>query len=152
MSDYSKMKKDELIAELEMRDKIQVNLESVKHEKNAEINELQSQLDTFKKQTNTDGVKDMKNLNITNSAELTEKVNDVEIFGNPDTWELICKASSKSQGWMKSCKVMTIKGVGLIVQVSTQQGDNVAEAIELVPNAKVKVGKDGNKEIVRGIN
>jgi hypothetical protein len=46
---------------------------------------------------------------------------------------------------MKSTKAMEIKGVGCVVQVTTQQGDNVSEAITFVPLCKIKEtkGKDG---------
>jgi hypothetical protein len=60
--------------------------------------------------------------------ELKEKVSDVRVHGDPGAWVCIGKASSKEGGWMKSTKVMTIKGLGVLVQVSTQQGNQVAEA------------------------
>lgn len=74
-----------------------------------------------------------KTLNVTSSKDSPAKVSDVEVFGDPDRWRLICKASSNSQGWMKSTKVMELPSVGLVLQVSTQQGDHVAEALCFVP-------------------
>jgi hypothetical protein len=92
----------------------------------------------------------MKTVNVVNSDDLRKKVSDVEIFGNPDTFQLICKASSKSQGWMKSTKAMEIPGKGCLIQVSTQQGDNVAEAICFVPDVVILVDDEsGNKKIVK---
>ena len=82
-------------------------------------------------------LKEEKSLNVTGSEDLKAKVNDVEVFGNPDTWLLIAKASSKSQGWMKSTKAMEIVGCGVVIQVSTQQGDNVSEALTFVPGATI---------------
>lgn len=73
-----------------------------------------------------------KTLDVTSSADFPAKVADVEVFGNPDRWKLVCKASSKSQGWMKSTKAMGLPG-GVLVQVSTQQGDHVAEALCFIP-------------------
>jgi hypothetical protein len=73
----------------------------------------------------------------------TEKnVPDVVKFGNGDYWQLLCKASSKAQGWMKSCKAMEIPGVGCCVQVTTQQQNPdgsyaVAEAVTFVPGVKI---------------
>lgn len=59
---------------------------------------------------------------------------DVTVFGNPDVFQLVCKASSKKEGWMKSTKVLNIgQGIGCVIQVSTQQGENVAEALCYVP-------------------
>ena len=42
-------------------------------------------------------------------------------WGNGDTFKLISKASSKEEGWMKSTKAMEIEGVGVVIQVTTQQ-------------------------------
>lgn len=71
-------------------------------------------------------------------------VSDLNVFGNGDSFKLICKASSKSEGWMKSTKAMEIEGVGCVVQVTTQQGDNVAEALTFVPGVKIEL-IDGDK-------
>ena len=90
-----------------------------------------------------------KTVNVVNSDDLRKKVSDVEIFGNPDTFQLICKASSKNEGWMKSTKAMEVPGRGCIIQVSTQQGDNVAEAICFVPDVVILVDDGGNKKIVK---
>jgi len=79
-----------------------------------------------------------KTLDIKNTKELKEKVNDIKVFGDPDTWKLISKASSASQGWMKSTKGMEIYGLGVVLQVSTQQGDNVAEAVTFIPGAGIE--------------
>ena len=77
-----------------------------------------------------------KTLNVTNSKDLGSKISDVETYGDPDSWVLICKASSKSQGWMKSTKAMDLGGACL-VQVTTQQGDNVAESVTYVPDIEI---------------
>jgi hypothetical protein len=78
-----------------------------------------------------------KTLNATDTADTKAKVSDVEVAGNPDVWRLICKASSKAQGWMKSTKAMEVLG-GVVIQVSTQQGSNVAEALVYVPGAMLE--------------
>jgi hypothetical protein len=80
-----------------------------------------------------------------------KNVKDVKFWGKGDLFELISKASSENEGWMKSTKAMEIEGVGVVVQVTTQQGDNVAEAVTFVPGAKIKreyTEKDGVKTIV----
>lgn len=76
-----------------------------------------------------------KDLSVTSIADAKEKINDIEVFGNGDTWKLLCKASSKSQGWMKSTKYMEVPGFGVVLQVTTQQGENIAEALVALPNA-----------------
>lgn len=88
-------------------------------------------------------------------SELTEKtlhnsdisgtktnVPDVKVVGNGDTYRLLCKASSKNEGWMKSSKAMEIPGVGCVVQVTTQQRNldgtySVAEALTFVPGVRI---------------
>jgi hypothetical protein len=89
----------------------------------------------------------MKTLNVTSSEDLQEKVNDVEVVGNPDLWQLLCKASSQSQGWMKSCKAMQLIS-GCLVQVTTQQWDSVAEAITFVPGAKIEDDINNGRKLV----
>jgi len=86
-----------------------------------------------------------KDLSITSSEELKSKVSDVEVFGDPDCWKCICKASSKSQGWMKSTKAMDVEGLGCVVQVTTQQGDQVSEAVCFIPGASICSKPNGNK-------
>lgn len=77
-----------------------------------------------------------KTLNITNIEEAKKNISDIQVYGDGDTFKLLCKASSKDQKWMKSTKVCNVPG-GCIVQVSTQQGDNVAEALTFVPNVNI---------------
>jgi len=79
----------------------------------------------------------MKTLNNTDTKGATKQVKDIEFWGNGDTFKLISKASSKREEWMKSTKAMEIPGVGCVVQVTTQQYDNVAEAITFVPGVKI---------------
>lgn len=81
---------------------------------------------------------DMKTLDNTCIAEAKAKVSDLKVVGDGDTWQLLCKASSKKEGWMKSTKVLEIENVGCLVQVSTQQGDHVAEALAFVPGVQIK--------------
>lgn len=74
-----------------------------------------------------------------------QNVSDLIVFGNGDSFQLICKASSKAEGWLKSTKAMEIAGVGCVVQVTTQQGDNVAEALTFVPGVRIE-SISGNPE------
>ncbi len=85
-----------------------------------------------------------KSLDVVNVADAKKKVSDIEVFGNGDTWQLLCKASSKSQGWMKSTKVMEIIGVGCVLQMSTQQGDSVAETSVFLPGVHLAEDSQGN--------
>ena len=78
-----------------------------------------------------------KTLDNTTANQAKDQVKDIKFWGNGDTFKLISKASSTAEGWMKSTKAMEIKGVGCVVQVSTQQGHNVAEAVTFVPGTKI---------------
>jgi len=79
----------------------------------------------------------MKTLHNSTVSGARTNVSDLNVFGNGDTFKLICKASSKNEGWMKSTKAMQIDGVGCVIQVTTQQGDNVSEALTFVPGVKI---------------
>lgn len=73
-----------------------------------------------------------------------QNVSDLKIFGDGDTFKLISKASSTEEDWMKSTKAMQIDDVGCVVQVTTQQGTSVAEALTFVPGVKIEL-IDGDK-------
>lgn len=78
-----------------------------------------------------------KTFNNSDINKAKEQVSDLEVFGEGDLWKLISKASSQQEQWMKSTKAMEIPGVGCLVQVTTQQGDNVAEAMCFVPGVGI---------------
>lgn len=91
-----------------------------------------------------------KTLDITEVKGAKANISDLKVFGNGDTFQLICKASSNEQGWMKSTKGMPT-GNGVVVQVTTQQKNpdgsySVAEALTFVPDAKI-ITVDGVKII-----
>lgn len=94
-----------------------------------------------------------KTLDNTTVNQAKDQVSDLKTYGNGDTFKLICKASSKAEGWMKSTKAMEIHGVGCVIQVTTQQGENVAEALTFVPGVRIKeyVDKTTDKVISREI-
>lgn len=90
-----------------------------------------------------------KSLSNTDSNGAKKNVKDIVFWGNGDTFKLISKASSKDEGWMKSTKAMEIKGVGCVVQVTTQQNDNVAEALTFVPFVEIQEEMEGDKVVGR---
>ncbi|MEA3272481.1 MAG: hypothetical protein U9P90_02330 [Patescibacteria group bacterium] len=134
LSPCSRIPQDEKIGEIKMDETMKPNYRPEGKPKE-KISEKEPKLKTF---GNTDS----------NGAE--KNVKDLEKFGNPDAFKLICKASSEEEGWMKSTKAMEVQGIGCIVQVTTQQGDNIAEALTFVPGAKIKenflVKKSFNKK------
>jgi hypothetical protein len=92
-----------------------------------------------------------KTLDVVDAADAFQKVSDIKIVGNGDLFQLLCKASSQSQGWMKSTKAMEVPG-GCVVQVTTQQcnidGTNsVAEALVFVPGVQVVHDINGGRRL-----
>lgn len=90
-----------------------------------------------------------KTLNIKEVSEAKKNISDVEVYGDGDTFALLCKASSKSQGWMKSTKVANVPG-GCIVQATTQQKNpdgsySVAEALTYVPAVHMEKDSEPRK-------
>ena len=75
-------------------------------------------------------------------------VPDLRVYGDGDLFRLLCKASSEAEGWMQATKAMEIQGVGCIVQVTTQQHDNVAEALVFVPGVKISDREGGGRMLV----
>lgn len=101
------------------------------------------------------GKKNKKTYGNTTASGASKNVRDIQFWGNGDTFKLISKAWSEEEGWMKSTKAMEILKAGVVVQVTTQQGDNIAEALAFVPLAKIKetLDAEGNvvgREIVKG--
>lgn len=82
-----------------------------------------------------------KDLGITEVRGAKANISDLVVYGDGDTFALLCKASSKEQGWMKSTKVANVED-GCIVQVTTQQKNPdgsyaVAEALTFVPRTNI---------------
>lgn len=89
-----------------------------------------------------------KTLNNVDKSSLAESVSDVEIYGDPCQWRCLCKASSKSEGWMKSTKVLELSS-GSLVRVTTQQRNpdgswSLAEALAYVPGEFNPRSDNGN--------
>ena len=80
-----------------------------------------------------------KTLHNSTVSHAKKNVSDLVVFGDGDTWQLLCKASSNTEAWMKSTKAMEVPGVGCLVQVTTQQNDYVAEAVTWVPGVRIDV-------------
>ncbi len=89
----------------------------------------------------SDKTSEPRQLDATSTA--TVKASDVKVFGDPDVWELLCKASSEAGGWMRSTKVMHQPDGGKVIQASTVQRNPdgsyaVAEALVYVPPSSVE--------------
>lgn len=85
----------------------------------------------------------------TTANQAKKNVSDLIIWGDGDTFKLICKASSKKEGWMKSTKAMEIPGIGCVVQVTTQQRNQTSYA-PLIKNeaGEVEVETTGSGEVL----
>ena len=81
-----------------------------------------------------------------------KNVHDIKIFGDGDLWVLICKASSESEGWMKSTKAMQLPR-GCLIQVTTQQRNldgsySVAEAVTYAPDVSIMEDNNGVRKLL----
>jgi len=83
-----------------------------------------------------------KTLDVTSSKDFKDKIPAVKVTGDPDLFQLMSKASHAEQGWMKSTKACEVPG-GCVVQVTTQQGDQVAEALCFVPGIQIGMDEQG---------
>jgi hypothetical protein len=90
-----------------------------------------------------------KTLHNSDVSGARQNVKDIKVFGDGDQFKLLCKASSAVEGWMKSTKAMEIEGVGCVVQVTTQQGQNVAEAVTFVPGVKIEGDATNGRRLVK---
>lgn len=90
----------------------------------------------------------MKTLHNSDISGAEKNVPDIRKVGNGDMFRLLCKASSEKEGWMKSSKACEITGIGCIVQVTTQQGDNVAEAVCFVPGAIIVDDENNGRKLI----
>lgn len=90
----------------------------------------------------------MKTLHNADISGTKENVEDVRVVGNVDMFQLLCKASAESENWMKSTKAMEIPGAGCVVQVTTQQGDNVSEAVCFVPGVTVIDDENNGRKLI----
>jgi hypothetical protein len=89
-----------------------------------------------------------------NSTVSGAKVNvkDIKVVGNGDMFQLLCKASSEAEGWMKSTKAMQLND-GCLVQVTTQQRNPdgsyaVAEALSFAPNSIIVEDTNGGRKLI----
>jgi hypothetical protein len=92
-----------------------------------------------------------KTLHNSDDSGTRVNVKDVNIVGNVDMFQLLCKASSAAEGWMKSTKAMQVVG-GCVVQVTTQQRNadysySVAEALAYVPGAQIVDDVNGGRKL-----
>ena len=94
----------------------------------------------------------MKTLHNSTISGARQNVKDIKVVGNGDMFRLLCKASSESEGWMKSTKAMEVPG-GCVVQVTTQQRNDdgsyaVAEALSFVPGVKLADDDNNGRKLI----
>lgn len=92
-----------------------------------------------------------KDLNISEIRGAKKNISDLQVYGDGDTFALLCKASSQEQGWMKSTKVCNVDG-GCVMQVTTQQKNPngsyaVAEALTYVPGVHIDKESDPRRMV-----
>jgi hypothetical protein len=92
-----------------------------------------------------------KPVSVKNTKEAKGATPDLDVYGDPDSWVLLCKTISDAGGWMKSTKVLNVSG-GCVMQVTTQLRNPdgsyaVAEALTYVPGAKIDLDADPRRMI-----
>lgn len=93
-----------------------------------------------------------KTLHNSDISGAKKNVPDINVVGNGDMFQLLCKASSEAEGWMKSTKAMELPN-GCLVQVTTQQKNkdgsySIAEALSFVPGVKIDIDINGGRKLV----
>lgn len=91
----------------------------------------------------------MRSLHNSPTNPATKNVPDIQKFGNPDGWQLVCKASSEKEQWMRSTKAFNLPN-GVLIQTSTIDGGTPAESVVFVPGInylKNNVGEEGFQKI-----
>ena len=93
----------------------------------------------------------MKTLHNSDVSGAHKNVTDLSVVGNGDMFQLLCKASSQKEGWMKSTKAMETS-TGCVIQVTTQQRNPngsyaVAEALTFIPGAKIVADSNHDRKI-----
>ena len=97
----------------------------------------------------------MQTLHNLGISEARKNVEDIQVVGNGDMFQLLCEASSPSEGWIKSTKAMQTP-CGCVVQVTTQQRNPdgsyaIAEALTFVPGLSIVVDENnGRKLTIKG--
>lgn len=91
---------------------------------------------------------EMRNVGNKNTKETKTTTPDLEVFGNPDIFRLIAKASSETEGWMRSTKAMHIPHIGVVLHVSQLDNGQISDALEFIPGAGLVEREDGTFQIV----
>jgi hypothetical protein len=87
---------------------------------------------------------EQRSMSVTSPEQAVKATSDIQVHGDPDAWECVCKASSEGQGWMRSTKRMNVVDPatkqlrGWLYNVShTQRNEDgtyaLAEAVTFVP-------------------
>ena len=87
-----------------------------------------------------------RTMNINDSSDLN-KVDDVEVWGNPDTFTLISKVSSQSEGWMHSIRAMPCCR-GVLTQTTTIENGVPAISTEYISGGEIIERVDDVGEVV----
>ena len=73
------------------------------------------------------------------------------VVGNPDNWQLLTKFVSPDKTIAKSSKAVDL-GHGCLVQVTTKEGNAVAESLAYVPGVRVVEDANGGKRLVSSLD
>lgn len=98
-------------------------------------------------------MKNEKTLKNSTISGAKKNVADLQTVGNADSFQLLFKAYSANEGWMKSTKAMFV-GHGCLVQVTTHQRNHdgtyaVAEALTYVPGVVIVDDVNNGRQLIR---
>ena len=93
-------------------------------------------INTSKEDAGGSEARKTRTLSNTNASQAKDNVKDIQFYGDSHLFKCLSKAWSKKEGWMKSTKAMNVP-YGVVIQVTTQQNDNAAEALTFVPGCQV---------------
>lgn len=114
--------------------------------KNLNKKEIEDCDDLLIQEKKTEPLMSGKTLDIDCVKKASENISDLKTYGEPNTFRLLCKASSEKEGWMKSTKVCNC-GDNCIVQVTTQQRNPdgsyaIAEALAFVKDTNIDINQE----------
>ena len=95
-----------------------------------------------------------KSLGNTNVEDVRQTTADVVVVGDGNLWQLLSKASSEAQGWMKSTKAMEVEGVGCFVQTTSERRNAdgswaLTDSQAFAAGVRIADDENGGRKLVR---
>jgi hypothetical protein len=72
----------------------------------------------------------------------------IETIGVPESFELLCKSTMPAHSIVRAVFAYEIPGMGCLVQVSSKDGNQIAEALTFVSGVKIVGDINGGRRLV----